>query len=351
MAFTRPTLAELVERIQKDLESRLTNSSPVLRRSFISVIARVIAGASHILFGYLDFVSKQLFPDTAESANLDRWATIWGVPRKAADFAQGNVTFTGTNGSVIPGGTEIQRSDGLLFTTDAPATISAGTATVAVTAAEAGVNGNTDAGVAVSLISPIAGVDTNATVAVGGLIDGQDPESDELLRDRVLQRIRNPPLGGSMSDFEKWALEVSGVTRAWVTAEPMGLGTVGVSFVLDAQTPSIIPGAPKIAEVQAYIDERRPVTIEAFVSAPATEALNFTIDLTPDTAPVRAAVEAELKDLIKRTTQPGGTIKISHIREAISIAAGETDHVLSAPAGNVTADPGEIFIFGAITWL
>jgi uncharacterized phage protein gp47/JayE len=55
--------------------------------------------------------------------------------------------------------------------------------------------------------------------------------------------------------------------------------------------------------------------------------------------------------MLLRDAEPGGTILISHIREAISIAAGEVDHVLSAPAANVTHASGQLATFGAITWL
>ncbi|PHJ53465.1 baseplate J protein, partial [Nostoc linckia z1] len=129
-----------------------------------------------------------------------------------------------------------------------------------------------------------------------------------------------------------------------------GPGTVGVTFVTDDDPGGIIPDSDKVDEVQAYIDARRPVTADVTVFAPVAVALNFTIDLSPDTAVVRAAVEASLRDLIRREAQPGGTIYLSQIREAISIAAGETDHTLTSPNANVTRTAGQITTFGTITW-
>jgi uncharacterized phage protein gp47/JayE len=40
----------------------------------------------------------------------------------------------------------------------------------------------------------------------------------------------------------------------------------------------------------------------------------------------------------------------THISEAISLAAGETDHVLTVPAANVAPSIGQMATFGAITW-
>ncbi|MDX9862130.1 MAG: hypothetical protein RBS99_14555, partial [Rhodospirillales bacterium] len=62
------------------------------------------------------------------------------------------------------------------------------------------------------------------------------------------------------------------------------------------------------------------------------------------------AIEAEIRDLLRREAEPGGTILLSHIREAISIAAGEYDHALAAPAADLAHDTGEIAVFGGITW-
>jgi uncharacterized phage protein gp47/JayE len=84
--------------------------------------------------------------------------------------------------------------------------------------------------------------------------------------------------------------------------------------------------------------------------APVAVPLNFTIFVTPNTADVKAAVTAELTDLLRREAVPGGTILLSHIREAISIATGETNHTISVPAADVAHTTGQIATMGTITW-
>ena len=71
---------------------------------------------------------------------------------------------------------------------------------------------------------------------------------------------------------------------------------------------------------------------------------------------MRAVVEAELEDLLTREGEVddgsgSGTILLSHIREAISVATGETDHTLTAPAADVTFSLGEIAVMGTVTWV
>lgn len=350
MPFSRPPLQTLIDRVIADFESRLPGADARLRRSNLNVLSRIHASAAHSLYGFLDWISRQVFPDTAEAENLERWATIWSIPRRAAAFAIGQATATGTNGIVIPAATRFKRADGIEYETDAEVTIAIGTATVALTAIEAGQNGNTSASTALTLATPIAGLNAAATVAVGGITNGADTETDASLRARLLKRIQQPPHGGAKYDYEAWALEVAGVTRAWVYPGELGLGTVTVRFVRDDDA-SIIPDVAEVAAVQAYIDALRPVTAALTVVAPVAVPRAFTVQLTPNTQTVRDAVTAELTDLIRRESEPGGTILLSHIREAISIASGETNHVLSVPAADVTHTPGQMATMGAITWL
>lgn len=62
---------------------------------------------------------------------------------------------------------------------------------------------------------------------------GADIETEEDFRSRGLLAWQNPPQGGSDADYKKWALEVSGVTRAWVKRRLNGAGTVGVYIMCD----------------------------------------------------------------------------------------------------------------------
>lgn len=350
MPFARPTLTQIVSRVEADIETRIPGADARLRRSNLNVLARVHSAGAHGLYGFLDFTARQVIYDTAEAEVLERWASIWSISRIAATYAEGSVTLTGTNGAVIPAGTLLQRPDAAEFTTTADATIAGGTATAAVIASVAGVAGNSDAGAQLSLVTPIVGVNSTGVAAAGGISGGVDTEGDDNLRERLLRRVQTPPHGGSASDYVTWALEVAGVTRAWVSPNHVGAGTVGVYFVMDNKEGTPIPDAGEVDAVQAYIEERRPVTAEGFVMSPTPVALNFTIALTPNTEAAKAAVEAELRDLLLREAEPGATILISHIREAISLAAGEGDHVLTVPAANVTHAAGEIAVFGAITW-
>jgi uncharacterized phage protein gp47/JayE len=347
--FNRPALSEIVSRTRGDLLTRLSQEE-LLRRSDAEVLARVLAGASHEIHGYLDWISRQIIYDTADEEMLIRWASIWGVTRKPAVAASGNVLVTGSVGTLIPVDSLMKRADGVEFAVTAETTLGVSATAVPVEAVQAGAAGNTLAATTLTLLNPIAGVQSVVTVDSAGLTNGSDIESVTSLRGRFLARIQQPPAGGSQSDYVNWALEVPGVTRAWVYPQEMGAGTVTVRFVRDNDA-SIIPDAAEVEAVKDYIEALHPVTAELYVVAPVAVPLNFSIQLTPATAAVKAAVEAELRDLLLREAAPGVTLLISHIREAISTAAGETDNVLVSPTTNQTYTTGQMPVFGSITWV
>lgn len=355
MPFQRPTLAELVDRNSNEISSRL-GIGKLLARSVLYVFARVFAGLSHMLHGHLDWIAKQLLPDTATGIWLDRHGSLHSVYRKAATSAVGLMRFTGSGTSTIPAGTSVQTVDGVRFTTDSSAQLSGQQADVAVTAVEAGLDGNTPIGATLSLTSPVAGIDNEGVVlndgSGQGIHDGTDQETDERLRERILLKLRNPPQGGSVADYIQWTLEVPGVTRPFVKGLQFGAGTVGVTFAVDDDPGGPVPSPTKVTEVQDYLDDdsRRPVTADVQVFQPTALPMDPDISLVPNTAEVQAAVEAALNDLILREGGPSRSISIAAIREAISTAPGETGHTLNFPTSTVTASDTELHTLGAITW-
>jgi uncharacterized phage protein gp47/JayE len=348
VAFSRPSLSDLITRIRDGIFSRL--SFDQLRRSDAEVYGKELAGASHELHGHLQFIAQNVIYDTATSEYLDRWASIWlTTPRLAATPASGNVTITGENGVVIPVDSVFISSTGIEYISQADATISAGTALLALVALTSGANTNLIAGSLLSLSTPITSVASVATVDASGLTQGADQEDDSKLRARLLARIQQPPHGGADYDYVNWALEVPGVTRAWVYPQELGLGTVTVRFVRDNDV-SIIPDGAEVLAVYDYIEALRPVTADLTVVAPIAVPLDFTIAALPNTLAVKTAIETELRDLITRESKPAGTIYLSHIREAISIAAGENNYTMTLPNADVTNTVGNMTTFGTITW-
>lgn len=349
MAYARPSLTEIIERKIADLDSRLPTASARLRRSVLNALLRASAAVEHGLYGFINWLSRQIIPDTAEADILERHANWWGITRIAASAATGSVTVTGSG--TVPAGTVLQRADGIEYTVDSEVVISS-SGSVDVTCSTPGASGNASSGTSLSFVSPIAGIDSTATA--GDLTGGADTETDDALRARLKARVQQTPYGGALYDYIAWAKEVAGVTRVWPKANWLGAGTVGVFFVRDNDA-SIIPDAAEVQTVQDYIDTVRPVTADVTVIAPIEASQDMTISISPNDSTTQAAIEAELSDLFSRESNVedgngSGTILISHIREAISVAAGENDHAMVTPTADITLNIGEIATLGTITF-
>lgn len=354
MPFDRPDLITLIERAQADMDSRLAGS-PYVRHRLMAVVARMQGGVSHGLYGYLAWLALQLMPDTAEAEHLQRWASIWGVAQKPATFAQGTAIFAGVAGmepAVFPAGTRVQRRDGRLYQVLVDTAITAGangTAVLPLAAIDPGDEGNAPAGTPLQLISPLSGAEAQG-VSIAGLSGGTDAESDQSLRARLLTRIRTQPSGGAQRDYVTWALQVPGVTRAWCAPGEMGRGSVTVRFVMDGVYENGIPMPDDVARVKAHIDGQRPVTADVYVVAPVPQPIDLDLRITPDSPRVRVTTAEAAWAVLQLEAEPGGMVIVSHISEAISLAQGEEDHALIAPAANVQMPKGHLAVPGVINW-
>ncbi|UVM74934.1 baseplate J/gp47 family protein [Pseudomonas alvandae] len=345
MPFETPSLPVLVDRTQSDL------ASDTLRRSDAQVLARTLAGTAYGLYGYLDWIAEQILPDRADEETLERIAQLrLTQPRNPAQPASGTASFTAVAGAVVDAETVLQAADGRTYRVTANVTTVAGLNTVAVEAVDAGTLGNADTGLALTLVQPVAGVTNSFTVLAPGLTGGIAQESIESLRARVIRSYRVIPHGGSAADYETWALEVPGVTRAWCRGNYVGPGTVGL-FVMRDGDDVPVPNPAQLAEVKAYIEPLRPVTAELYVLAPVEVPVTYSIHPVPDTTAIRAAIQAQLIDLHDREAGLGETLLLTHIAQAISGASGETDHDLVSPVADVPAGINQLLTFGGITWL
>lgn len=354
--FDRPTLAELVERIVADFDVRLPDEDARIPRSEAFVNAHVLAGAVHGVYGYAEFIARSVLVDTAPEELLDRIGDIWGITRNPATFAENDTEFSGTNGTTVPSGTEVQNADGTAaWETIGSGIIAGGIVVLTVRATQAGGGAyNAEVGAKMFLTSPIAGVQSEAVVDAEGAT-GVDVESDEDFRSRIIARIQSAPQGGAEADYIAWAKLVPQVDRVFVTPNEWGGGTVGIRFTIKVAAGGVsadaIPTPGDVAAVQASIDANRPVTAIPTVVAISAQAVPFTIEVSPDTPEIRQAVEDELNAYFLRAAEPGGILRNSNLREAISSAEGEDWHDMTVPAGDVVIGDDSWPTVGTITWV
>lgn len=347
MPFEIPTLPALVQRAGEDLARAGVDG--MLRRSDSAVLARVIAAGAFGLYGLLAWQSKQILPDSCDEDMLARWADLKDVPRKSATPAQGAIEATGADGAFVPTGMLWQTRAGVQVRVTQD-TLLSGVTRVPVEAIVPGAAGNLVAGMQLVAISPAPGVTDRAVVEASGLGGGTDLELLERWRRRVVRAFRIQPHGGDPDDYVTWAMEVPGITRAWVRRAWLGPGTVGV-FVVRDDDDNIVPDAAELAAVLAHIQSKRPVTAEIHVLAPTLLPVNYQIQLFPDGDALRGKVEEALRELHMAEADLGRRLYRTHVAATISNVPGEMDHKLLSPAADVVPQPQELPVFGGLTWV
>lgn len=351
--FGGVTFETILQRMFDNMDSGLDTSEGSLAWNLLAPLAIELAQVHAAMDQAVEFG----FLQEAYGKFLDARAQEHGVTRKAAVKATGQVTFSGVNGTVIPAGRTVtttvaagSEQSAVSFQTTAQATITAGTADVAIEAVNAGLDGNVPAGSITRIVGLISGVSsvTNAAATTGGA----DIESDEALRDRTLEAVAANDGAGTPDDYNRWALEVSGVGAASTTPIWNGAGTVRV-MILDTNLDPA--GAPLISDVADYIETLRPIGATVTVDTPTAVAvpISVTLSMEPGYTVVgqTTAVEAALQTYFD-TLGPGDDVILTEVGAAIVTSQGVADYsslLLDGVAANKVISATQIAQLGAVT--
>lgn len=332
MAYLTPDAEKIRADLLRDLKNQLPDADTAPDSDYF-VRASSVASVAEGLYQHQAWVVRQIFPDTADSDYLALHARTRGLKKKSPTTAKGLAGISGSPGSVLPAGSQI-RGENLAITTTADVKLTAGTADVPVTAIQSGVSGNLDTQVMAELVSAPMGI--NGRVVVKSLAGGTDEESDGELLDRLLDIIRRPPAGGNQYDYRRWAMEVPGVSSAWVYPIRRGAGTVDIAIT----SAGGLASDEIIRNVQAHIDDVRPVTARnALVLSPQLRRIDFDVIVKVEGVTLeqlRPDVERTIRDAMARIA-PGQPLIRSNIETLISLLPGVTDRTIVTPAANVIA--------------
>jgi uncharacterized phage protein gp47/JayE len=352
--FQRQTLPQLIDRAQTDIEANLRGAVARLPQSNLDALACMSVGMADEQLEGIEYYATQIHITTARGVGLERHGSEWGIIRREATRATGTLDVTVEANTTVDHGARFQTQLRWQVRTTAAATsVGAGVLSIPAQATQTGPDGNLATGTRLDTVNPITGV-TGAVVGGLGFAGGNPREGEVAYRSRILDRIQQPPQGGAAYDYRRWMLEFPGCTRAWVFPKEQGIGTIVCRFAMDESYPNSIPPAAEVARMTQWLDVRRPVAAEVFVSAPVARAINVVVrDLTPDdpAGRVRQAVGDELRDMLLREGEPGAVLYRSWFWEAVSIAAGERHHTLDEPSADIQLLIGEIAVLGDLDFV
>src|ERR1700751_3262506 len=120
MPWSTPTLRDVRSLVRDAVNASLPGADANVPNSVLRVLSDNQGALCHLTLQYIDWLSRQLLPDTAESVWLDRHGQIWLVNadgtkgRKLATLATGTAQFQGiVDGTVIPAFPQLQSGVGM----------------------------------------------------------------------------------------------------------------------------------------------------------------------------------------------------------------------------------------------
>lgn len=274
MSLQQPTITDIKDLIIQGVESSFNQTLKLLPKSFIRVLAVVLAGIYIQLFKYGGFIFLQIFVSTASFREttifgntltpLIEWGRLLGVgdPTPAVQTELTIEVDVELLGEDLTVGTQfISTINGVIYITTETINLDTNPKQISVLASTPGSIGNLSPGDILQTVNPIAQIARDAEI-ISVDIAGIDSESEENYRLRVIQRKQVPPQGGALADYRAWANEVAGVVNSYPYTGDAGEVLVYVEGDKAIYPPDGIPDSTKLLEVAASIDQatRRPVT-------------------------------------------------------------------------------------------
>lgn len=298
--------------------------------SDIDLRMKLLAGEIYNNEVNLEFVKRQIFASTAAGEYLDYHASDRGIERKEALKAKGEVRFWVNNQAAesitIPKGTVVATNGTapVRFLTDKEAVLKGGDyfVTVACTAQEGGISGNIGSGTIKTIVTNVAGIDSVSNI--WPFSGGSDVESDEVLRQRVLDTYKAVSNGTNKAYYKRLALSVEGVYSANVVPKARGTGTVDVYIACRNSAAPI----SLVHKVTSLINSQRELNVDVEVYAADvynyTAGVYVTLNEGYELAAVKENIRKALSDYVE-TLEVGEGIPENRFISVIANCEGVQD--------------------------
>lgn len=284
--------------------------------------------------------------------------------RQTGTYASASVVFTAavapSQNIIIPLGTRVQTSSGLLFDTTIQGVILSGQTTsgsIGVTAEHIGTIYNVGAGAINTMKDDVNGVNSvsNALAAAGGT----DAESDFSYQNRFQLYIEGLA-GSNQAGLLGAALAISGITSASIVENFPPVSNVNAYLYIDNGSPTGTPAA-LVTQVQTAIDGDgttanpgyRSAGVNVVVVASTILSQNFTLSVTPtnqnvDTSTLITDVKTAITNYVNNLAI-GKNIIFAEVIASVMGVFGAYNVSFSVPTGDVTVSSNQAARVGTIT--
>lgn len=306
--------------------------------SYANTLVSVAAYQLFKLYQQFPSLLSMAFPDEDSGEYIDKAAAQVGMVRTPGKKATVTVTFSGTDGTVIPAGTSLYAPEsGLQFLTAEDTTIADGTASVTAVAAEVGADYNLPAQSITSMYINVVGVlsVTNDAAATGGV----DEESDVDFFARYHARRTLPITSGNVNHYITWASEVSGV--AYANCLPLWNGNGTVKVVIAGADRGPVDETVRAA-CAAHIEDNRPIGATVTVVSVVEREIPLTATVTLVSGYTKEQVADQLSSAVSQllTAQNFGepvTVPFSRFLACLLQCPGVADYSSFTVDGGTTA--------------
>lgn len=363
------TLEQIVSEMLDELRTKgidITdfNSSPIIY-SIIETSAHQVQMAEY----RADDIIKKYFIENSTGDDLDKRLKERGLPDRYPGAKARGVIILGKSSayilnSVVLKDTVFKTLDGsvqVVVTKDTDIIAGSTNIKVPVECTTVGKIGNlnpftvlTYSGVAISEVEWIKVDDV-------GLFGGNESESDDDAKNRLLYDIQNPAGSGNKNHYIKWAKEVPGVGKVKCIPEWKGIGTGTVKVVItDTNTD---PASDElISQVQKYIDPvhrmgegMAPIGAEVTITTVDLFKVDLSFQFTVRNGYVKDEVKANIKINInkyfKELTLDDLNIRYAYIGNIIFSTDGVDDYsnlLINSQNKNITVPSTSLAIVGDI---
>jgi uncharacterized phage protein gp47/JayE len=214
MSYTVPSTAEIVERNIQNIESRLNQKTPAADLAYNRVIATQEGMAQKGLYEFAADRIKANFALTAIGDDLDAIGNEYDVTRTAAKATELTVTIPAGAGTSLPVNTVFTGNNGLKYETQETASASDGVITPHLICDTLGTSGIMSVGDTLTIESPVADIDSTATVTVVRVL-GTAEQTDSAYRSDILNAERTDAGGGNSADYRLWGEAVDNVEKVY----------------------------------------------------------------------------------------------------------------------------------------